>query len=215
MSCNSEFTMNKYKNTKNNNLKIKKQTKRVASVLILLILSVILIAIILYKADKLPYIGKSHQPNYAPAEEAQTTSTTPTAQADFTNGDDRQPGNTDKENQGSAVVSDNNGEISENVDKSQPVSSNTGEITVYSPVANTVITSGQSISGSSTLPRVTYRLVDDVTGMIAMGSLNVVNGKFSGTITFSTSAKSGKIDIFATREDQSEYSKVEIPINFR
>lgn len=147
--------------------------------------------------------------------DAKTTSKTPTAQADYSEGGDRQPGNSLNENKGSSVIKDTRGNIPANINTNQSITSSTGEITVYAPSKNSLIKKGQIIAGTSTLPRITYRVLDDVTGMIAMGELSVVNGKFSGTIDFNTSSKDGRIDIFATRSDGSEYSTVEVPINFR
>jgi hypothetical protein len=43
----------------------------------------------------------------------------------------------------------------------------------------------------------------------------VVNGKFSGQITYTTNATAGRIDIFASRADGSEYSNIEIPVRFK
>ena len=143
---------------------------------------------------------------------AQTTSNTPSAQSSYSDGEYREPGNTVHENQGEASVSDTGGRASSNT--SEPKTSSTGEITVYLPIANSVITSGQEISGISTLPRVHYRIIDNVTGVVASGSLEVVNGRFSGILNFSNAAQEGRVDIFATKSDFTEYSNVEIPVRF-
>ena len=152
-----------------------------------------------------------------PEEQAQTTSDIPSAQPDYNGGalaeENKDPGNTERENQGSAVVTDNSGITASNT--SEPKTSATGEVTVYLPLKNATLKTGQEISGTSTLSVVQYRLIDSVSGVIATGSLNVVNGNFSGTLSFSTSASEGRLDIFATRADASEYSSVEIPVRFR
>lgn len=144
-------------------------------------------------------------------EPAKTTSKTPSAQPDFSDGDDRQPNDTTQPNKGSAIVNEGNAGA---VDTSNPVVSNTGEITAYSPKVNAKVGSEATLSGTSTLPRVEYRIIDSVSGVIASGSLNVTNGKFSGKITFDTTANEGRIDLFAVRSDFSEYSYIEIPIKF-
>jgi len=151
------------------------------------------------------------------ASEAQTTSDLPSAQSDFNGGtsaeENKDPGNTLDENQGSAVIKDNNGTPSS--DMSKPIKSSTGEITVYLPHTDGVLTTGQEISGTSTLSSVQYRLIDSVSGVIATGTLKVVNGNFSGNLSFNTSANEGRLDIFAARADASEFSNVEIPVRFK
>lgn len=143
-----------------------------------------------------------------------TTSTTKTAQEDFTEGDYREPGNSLSENRGSGAVIDNNGNIENGTDTSLPLVSDSGEISLFSPKANAIVNSGTSISGASTLPKVSYRLIDSVSGVLAMGDLNVVQGKFSGTLSFSTSATEGRLDIFGTKSDGTEFSNLEVMIRF-
>src|SRR5690606_29613808 len=118
--------------------------------------------------------------------EAKTTSTIPSAQADYT--DDAVEENkvpaTGGDGRGSAEIKDNGGAPSS--DTSSSIISTTGEITLYMPKANSKIASGQEISGKSTLSKVHYRVIDSVSGVIATGQLNVVSGNFSGSISFST-----------------------------
>jgi len=145
---------------------------------------------------------------------AKTTSTEPSAQSDFSAGDsDKQPGNTQNESRGTALVKDTG---NTNVGTANTaITSDTGEITVYSPSKNGIIAGGAVLSGKSTLPKVEYRIIDSISGVIATGSLVVKDGVFSGKISFDTNAADGRIDIFATRADLSEYSTVEIPIKFK
>lgn len=148
-------------------------------------------------------------------EDAQTTSTAETAQDDFTGGDDREPGSSVGEGEGEGSITDNNGAISSDVDTSSPIVSSTGQISIYTPKNNASISSGQVVAGVSTLQRVSFRLIDNVSGVISVGELNVVNGKFSGTLSFSTSADEGRLDIFGANPDGSEYSNLEIPLRFK
>lgn len=145
----------------------------------------------------------------------QTTSTLPSAQSNFTNGDNdnnKDAGNTLNENRSSATVSDTGGIPSS--DTSKPISSATGEITVYLPIKDATISSGQEISGTSSLPSVSYRLIDNVSGVIATGTLSVVNGNFSGKISFVTNATNGRLDIFGVKPDFTEFSNIEVPIRY-
>lgn len=146
---------------------------------------------------------------------AKTTSTAPTAQEDFTGGDEREPGNTIRDNEGSGTIEDTGGEIDKNTNTSNPITSASGEISVYSPQENAIIQSGDKVSGTSELNQVSYRMVDSVSGVIATGRLEVVKGKFSGIVNFNTSAREGRIDIFGTKENLAEFSNVRIPVRFR
>lgn len=147
--------------------------------------------------------------------EARTTSEISSAQQDFNIGPegdgDKDPGAT-TEDQGTANVTDTGGVASSNTNN--PRNSNSGEITLYLPIDNTLIKSGQEIAGISTLSTIHYRLIDSDSGVIANGTLSVVSGRFSGQLTFVTKAKEGRLDIFATRSDASEYSVIEVPLRF-
>jgi hypothetical protein len=143
-----------------------------------------------------------------------TTSTVPSAQEDYSDGDEREPGNTVGDNEGSAGVSDSGGNTSADTDPSKWTASKTGEITVHTPIQNQSLVNNATLSGTSSLQKVSYRIIDNVSGVIGTGQLNVVNGKFSGNISFTTNATEGRLDIFGTRADESEFSNVEISIKF-
>lgn len=143
-----------------------------------------------------------------------TTSTAPSAQENFTEGGDR-PIATSPENKGNAAVADNQGQIATTPDKSLWSTSKTGEITVYTPSKNILLVNGDVIAGESTLNIVYYRIIDEVSGMIAQGQLGVVNGKFSGAISFSTTATNGRIDIYGANDSGKELGNVEVPVRFR
>lgn len=154
----------------------------------------------------------SKEPTAVNPSDAKTTSSAPTAQEDFTGGDERLiPEN--KKNEG--TVQDTGGTASNNVDDSLWTNSADNMITVYSPAKNALVTNGSVLSGESKLPKVYFRLIDDVSGVISRGSLNVVNGKFSGTFDFSTTGTNGRLDIFNSASDGVESSNVEIPVRFK
>jgi len=147
-----------------------------------------------------------------PETEAKTTSTAPSAQENFTGGDDRK-GTSNNPNEG--TVSDASGNSPSTPPQSQWVKSADGSITLYAPAKDATLTSGDSLSGASSLERVSFRLIDDVSGVIAQGSLSVVNGKFSGKFSFSTTGTSGRLDVFSASSDGVESSNIEIPIRYR
>ncbi len=143
---------------------------------------------------------------------AETTSDAPTAQSDFSEGDDRViPDSTRDE----GTITDNQGQINETPNQSSWSLSKTGEIIVYSPYKNSLLRSGDKLTGTSSLSSVSFRLIDDTSGVIAQGQLSVVNGKFSGTFNFSSSAQEGRLDVFATRSDGVEYGNIEVPVRFK
>lgn len=145
-------------------------------------------------------------------EKAKTTSTAPSAQEDFTDGDNRQPVESSR-NEG--TLNDNNGTINQTPAQSQWTKSNDGNITVYSPSASGLLKSGSQLTGASHLNNVSFRLIDDVSGVIAQGSLKVTNGTYSGTFNFDTIASTGRLDVFTTNPDGSEASNVEVTIRFK
>lgn len=181
--------------------------------IILVLLALVALGVVIVVLEKTHVINLYSKDSGATVSD-RTTSTTETAQEDFNDGDQREPGNSLSEDEGSGGVEDTNGSITPETDTSSPLVSETGEITVYAPKNNTPLTSGQILAGRSTLPKVSYRLIDSSTGMIAAGELNVVNGNFSGKINFVTGARDGRLDIFGTRADLSEFSNVEIPVRF-
>lgn len=185
----------------------------------ILIMSVIVLALLLTGGWFTLSVQKEHTKitNQATKDMVKTTSEQPSAQENYssTESDDNKslPGNTLGENRGSATVQDNGG--SGSTQTANPIVSTTGEITVFSPSLNGLVKSGQSISGESNLSKINFRIIDSISGVIASGELTVVNGKFSGTTSYTTNAKEGRIDIFGTKTDGTEFSNIEIPVRFQ
>ena len=143
---------------------------------------------------------------------AETTSKEPSAQSTFTGGGKRKVVQSDK-NEG--VITDTGGNISSLPPSSDWSSSANGVITVYSPAKNSLLSSGQLLLGESAANRVSFRLIDSVSGVIAQGSVGIVNGKFSGSFSFNTTADNGRLDIFTTNIDGMESNNIEIPVRFK
>lgn len=193
--------------------RFKKSKKRIVLGFLALFVFAIAAVVLL---EKLNIINKSNSKTTSdlPASEAQTTSDQPSAQSDFTRGDNRQDGNTLREGAGSVTIVDIPDNPDATVDKSNPIKSETGEITVYSPKANSPVKDRVDIYGESTLARVWYRVVDSSSGMISVGELEVHNGKFALSLKVDTGASEGRIDVFGTHADGNEYSNVAIPVRF-
>lgn len=142
---------------------------------------------------------------------AKTSSTAATAQEDFTNGGDRTPVNNPK-NEG--TLQDNSGVVSAITPESQWSTSKDSAITVFNPAPNSILKSGSQISGKSAYSEVSFRLIDDVQGVISQGNIKVINGTYAGIMNFSTQGKVGRLDIFKTNSEGIEKSNVEILLRY-
>lgn len=175
----------------------------------------ILLVLLLGTLEKLNIINVYSRSN-APSQdipEAKTTSTAPSAQDDFTNGGERQVSTPADKSEG--VVKDNNGSVGTVPNANQWTRSSDGKITVYSPEKSLLIASGFTLSGASSYQKVNFRLVDNASGVISQGSVNVLSGKFSGTFSFTSKGTEGRLDVFYANEDGVESSNVSVPVRYK
>lgn len=195
---------------------MKTNKKRIVRTLLIVLIALVVMLAVLFILEKQNVIDifKANTPSTSD-QDAQTTSEAPSAQSDFSDGGVREPAAPTSNSAGSSVITDNNGNVSPSTVTSNPQTSRSGEISVYSPQPNTVLQKGQEVSGASSLSSISYRIIDDISGVIATGTLQVVNGRFSGSIGFDTNATQGRIDIYATRADGVEFSNIEIPVRFK
>ncbi|HET9174013.1 MAG TPA: hypothetical protein VFN56_01885 [Candidatus Saccharimonadales bacterium] len=116
--------------------------------------------------------------------------------------------------QGGAI--DTNGQQPANTpDSSHWMTSASGNITLQQPYNNQTIQSGAPISGLAKVSSVQFVLTDDTVGLIAQGSLNVVNGQFSGTLHFTAHASHGKIEVYSPNpETGAEENIISAEVNF-
>lgn len=174
--------------------------------------AVLVLAVGLFALEKFDVTNFVSGKNVSSTNDPKTTSTAPTAQDDFTDGGPRDV-NPGDDNEG--TVQDTGGNVPTIPPESQWSKSSDQRITVYGPAKNSVIKKGDTLSGVSTLTKVNFRLIDDVTGVIVTGSLAVEGGKFSGSFDFSTSGTNGRLDVFTANADGVESSVVEIPVRFK
>lgn len=116
------------------------------------------------------------------------------------------------------AATDTNGSASSTTSISQWTVSQSGQLTVKQPSKNTVLKNGDSLIGSTSaaVSQVQYRLIDDVTGVLAQGALSVSNGNFSGSLNFQPGSSSGRLDVFTTDGNGGpEQNEVQIPLSFR
>ncbi len=114
------------------------------------------------------------------------------------------------------TATDNNGQVPSGVSNnpSQWAVSTSGAVTLKSPLKNSTLKSGDTITGAATSSTVQYRLIDDQVGVLAQGAISVVNGSFSASINFKPYASSGRLDIFNIDANGKEINEVQVPVNF-
>ncbi len=145
-------------------------------------------------------------------ETAKTTSNEKSAQSDFQSSESRKP--VQPTAKPGVSVNDTSGSAQSNP-TSTPLVSQDGVITVYSPTNNGLFASGTSLTGKASVSKVSYRLIDNVSGVTATGDLAVTNGRFSGEFSFNTNASEGRLDVFTITSGGVEKSIIEIPVRFR
>jgi cytoskeletal protein RodZ len=109
---------------------------------------------------------------------------------------------------------DTNGSSTASTPSSQWVTSTSGNITVKQPVVNSTLQSGVVLSGTAKVDTVNFRLIDNTVGVISQGTLNVVNGNFSGKINFTAQSSSGRLDVFSTSPSGVELNEVQIAVQY-
>jgi hypothetical protein len=99
--------------------------------------------------------------------------------------------------------------------ESEWTTSSSGNITLQQPTANMPLASGDTITGLANVSTVQFILKDSQVGEIAQGSMNVTNGKFSGTLQFTPHASSGTLEVFyADPTDGAEKDIININVAF-
>lgn len=111
-------------------------------------------------------------------------------------------------------ATDTNGQSGTATNSSQWITSTSGNITVEQPIANATFASGDTLSGTAKVSSVNFRLIDNSVGVISEGSLNVVNGKFSGKINFTPHSSGGQLDVFSTDANGAEINEIQIAIKY-
>lgn len=112
-------------------------------------------------------------------------------------------------------ATDNNGQASTSTPTSQWTTSSSGLVSVHQPAANATVTSGTVLSGTAQVDKVYFRVISDSVGVVAQGSLSVVNDNFSGTLNFQTQAGGGRLDVYSYDANGVEINEVQIPIELK
>jgi hypothetical protein len=175
------------------------------------IVMIIICALVLLVGGGVTYaIYKQSKPDMV-----KSTSKSKTAQNDYSEGDDRQTDVGTGGSQGGAT--DNNGQQPSNPSGSDAtISSDSGVITVKGIAANSLLTNGASLYGTSTAQgTVNFRVIDEDVGVLAQGTLQIVNGSFSGKLAFTPRANTGRLDVYTTSSLGDEENNIEIPVRFK
>jgi len=110
---------------------------------------------------------------------------------------------------------DTSGHTSATTNQSQWITSKSGAITVEQPFANASLGSGDYLVGTAKVGAVSFRLSDTADGQIATGTLQVVNGKFSGKLNFEAHSPDGELDVFSINDQGVEFNVIQIAVKFR
>jgi len=119
-------------------------------------------------------------------------------------------------NLSSGGTTDNNGQTSGTLPPSSDwVMSTSGDITLQQPAASTSVKTGDTISGLANVSNVQFILTDNSVGQIDQGNLSVVNGKFSGTLQFTSHSSSGTLQVYYPNPSNgAEEDIINIDVNF-
>ncbi len=153
--------------------------------------------------------------HYHKSKQAQTTSKSETAQSNYSGGAKRPTDVASGGNQGGAK--DNNGKAPDTDNQPVPTTTSSGgAITVNGLASNSSLKSGDSLYGTTTVSGpVSFRVIDETDGVVAQGQLNVVNGSFSGKLSFTARSTTGRLDVYTTDSMGSEINNIEIPVQFK
>lgn len=92
--------------------------------------------------------------------------------------------------------------------------SESGDITLIAPADGQRLQNGDTIRGRADTSSVSYRLEDDVRGVIGMGELQVKDGKFSGQLSLNTSGKNGTLDVYSFDSQGREINNIRIKVTY-
>lgn len=115
-------------------------------------------------------------------------------------------------NQGTATPNQNPQAVT--TKPNQWISSESGVIVVQQPVKDQTIKSGATLSGTASVGQIQYRLIDDSSGVISQGIIDVSNGKYSVALGFSSKGSSGRLDVFSINATGNEINEVQIAVRF-
>jgi hypothetical protein len=154
---------------------------------------------------------------YKPASEVITTAGLPNQTANQDSSANSSPATKTPANNSAHSVgggTDTNGQSQASTSPDQWITAKSGLITVQQPTVNAIVRNGDILSGTAKVGTINFRLIDNSVGVISTGSLNVVNGKFSGKLGFTPHSTTGRLDVFSTEPDGTEINEIQIAVRF-
>ena len=103
--------------------------------------------------------------------------------------------------------------ISSVPEQEQRAASSTG-ITITSPSSGATVKSGTKLEGTAptSYTKVSYRIQSDERGLVGQGELNVVKGKYSGTIGSGGASGNGYIEVFVIDASGNEAKHTKVTV---
>ena len=153
-----------------------------------LVLVIIIVLAVLELTNTTHFFHKAAAVVRAPAK---PITSLPTQKASASKNGTKTPSSSPTLNNG--LPTDKNGQTTSGVptDSSKWSTSSSGLLTVKLPGANETISSGYTITGTASVNPVQYRLIDNNVGVISQGPINVVNGNFTASISFTAHSSGG------------------------
>jgi hypothetical protein len=176
---------------------IRRNPKTIITIVVIVTVAIVVGAVI---------VANNHSSTSSESTTGESATTTPATKS---NSASNKAGSSNSVSQGGII--DKNGVSSVSSPSSQWKSSSSGVITLRSPITGSTLHPGDTVSGTAKIGSVQYRLVDETVGVLAQGSLSVVNGKFAGTLQFSPRGTTGRLNIFSfDSKNGAEINRVEI-----
>jgi|GEM_PF-1783418 len=120
----------------------------------------------------------------------------------------------DNPNSPTGGVVDTGGKDVDNKLSDKGIKSQSGKITLFSPTEGQDVSKSIDVKGTAEVAVVFYRIHDNSRGMIGNGKLSVVDGKFSGKLSVSTSAQSGTFEVYSFDSQGRETNHISVGVKF-
>jgi len=110
---------------------------------------------------------------------------------------------------------DTNGNDRSSSSPSKWTGSQDGKILLKQPAQSQLVGNSFSIIGIAYSDNLNFRVIDESSGVLGQGRLNIVNNNFSSSIQLEPKSKNGRLDVFSVRDDGTENSEIQIELVFK
>ncbi len=190
---------------------LKQKSKKILVIslgILLIAASIFLVFILIDEGQNNSYIDEDNAVS-------SPTKLTPTEENDIENlSNTKEQDQAREDTGGSGFVEPSSGD-STSSPAGEPSYSDDKKTVVYTPSNDEVIVSGAIISGNTENDNIFYRLIDDNSGVIGEGEIEIdESGDFSGAFSVDSNGSIGRLDMFSRAADGVEYSTIFIDIRF-